>query len=227
MRKIITTTSLIAVLALAGCGSSDDTTEQATDTAAETTETVEPSAEEATEPEGDGDEEGMSDDETITIGQDFRVNSFDSDDTIYHWDVKVTNIETTDVLKNADDNEAYYSGDDMDAPEKIDATPDDGNEFVHLAYQQTNVSGAPSSLDLQAELVFSDGETFAALGDDGDYYTPNLTEQHDNPAGETQNNNTTAEGDWVFEVPKGSDVDAVIVNEYAAGADEEFWVFLN
>lgn len=225
MKKALITTAIVSALTLTGCGGSNDTSEAADNAPAET-KNSKPTPEETTETEGDGDEEGMSDDETITVGQEFRVNSFDEDDTIYHWDIKVTGIETTDVLKNADDNEDYYSGDDVDAPEKIDATPDDGNEFVHITYEQKNTSGAPSSLDLNAELVFSDGETFAALGDDGDYYTPNLTEQHDQPAGETQNNNTTAEGDWVFEVPKGSDVDAVIVNEYAANADEEFWVFL-
>lgn len=221
MRNIIIATTTAAMLALTGCGASDNTT----DTAPETNNTAEPAA--AAQPEGNGDEEGMSDDETITIGQTFRVNSFDADDTIYHWDVKVTSIETTNVLNNADDNEAYYSGDDMDAPEKIDATPADGNEFVHITYEQTNTSGAPASLDLQAQLVFSDGEMFAPLGDDGDYYTPNLTEQHDNPAGETQNNNTTAEGDWVFEVPEGSDVDAVVVNQYSIDSDEEYWVMVN
>lgn len=220
MRKTTTALFIASVIALAGCGSSDESTEAAP----KETGTVEPAAEEATETEGDGDEEGMSDDETITIGQQFRVNSFDEDDTIYHWDVTVTGIETVDVLKNADDNEAYYSGDDMDAPEKVDAKPEDGNEFIHVTYEQKNTSGAPAYLVLEAQLVFSDGEMFAPLGDDGEYYTPNLTEQHDQPAGETQNNNTTAEGDWVFEVPKGSDVDAVVVNEYAFNAEEEYWV---
>lgn len=225
MRKTITTLAAVTALLLTGCGGTEDT-DATTEVADATTDSPQTEQAEAEEVEGTGDEEGMSDDDVIKLGDQFRVNTFDEDSTIYHWDVKVTGVETVDVLKDADDNEAYYSGDDMDAPEKVDAKPDEGNEFVHITYEQTNSSGVPESLTLESQLVFSDGEVFAALGDDGDYYTPNLTEAHDRPAGETQNNNTTAEGDWVFEVPEGSEFDAVIVNEYSIDADEEYWVML-
>ena len=223
MRKTITTLAAVTALLLTGCGGTEDT-EATTEVAEAATE--EPQTEQPEEQEGTGDEEGMSDDEVTGIGDEFRVNTFDEDSTIYHWDVKVTGVETVDVLKNADDNEAYYSGEDVDAPENVDAKPADGNEFVHVTYEQTNSSGVPGYLNIESELVFSDGEVFAPLGDDGEYYTPNMTAQHELPAGETQNNDTTAEGDWVFEVPKGSEFDAVIVSEYAIDAEEEFFVTL-
>lgn len=225
MKTTITTLAAVIALLLTGCGNAEET-DATTEVADATTDSPQTEQAEAEEVEGTGDEEGMSDDEVIGVGDEFRVNTFDEDSTIYHWDVKITGVETVDVLKDADDNPEYYSGDDLDAPEKVDAKPANGNEFVHVTYEQTNSSGVPESLSLESQLVFSDGEVFAALGDDGDYYTPNLTEKHDLPAGQTQNNNTTSEGDWVFEIPKGSEFDALIVNETVIDAEEEFFVNL-
>lgn len=225
MKTTITTLAAVTALLLTGCGNAEET-DATTEVADATTDSPQTEQAEVEEVEGAGDEEGMSDDEVIGVGDEFRVNTFDEDSTIYHWDVKITGVETVDVLKDADDNPEYYSVDDLDAPGKVDAKPAHGNEFVHVTYEQTNSSGVPDSLSLESQLVFSDGEVFAALGDDGDYYTSNLTEKHDLPAGQTQNNNTTFEGDWVFEVPKGSEFDALIVNETVIDAEEEFFVNL-
>lgn len=249
---LFASTAVVALaLTLTGCGGSDNQPESAdspaqeqlnapANTAAASTplsqeEWVELCASGGTDPENErcfedmeeedsGDEMGIPADEIVKIGDEFRINSFDADSTIYHWDVKITGFETVDVLKNAADNPDYYSGDDLDAPEKIDAEPEDGNEFVHITYEQKNVAGVPASLTLEASLVFADGEVFAPLDDDLSYYTPNLTEQHERPAGEEQNNNTVSDGDWVVEVPKNSDVQSIIITEYSIDADEEYWV---
>lgn len=247
MKKISLAISVIAALSLAGCGNSQDkatpsetgTQSQAApaaEPAVETTplsqeEWIELCGEDGTDPENErcfedmgeeaeGDEMGIPADEVVKIGDEFRINTFDDDNTIYHWDVKVTNFETVDILKGAADNPDYDGGNDL----YIDATPQDGNEFVHITYEQTNRSGVPDSLDIEAQLQFSDGEIFAPLEDDYDFYTPNLTGAHDKPAGETQNNETTAMGDWVVEVPKGSEVKAIVITNIYIGDTEEYWV---
>lgn len=170
------------------------------------------------------DEMGVPADEEYHIGDEIRHNRFDDDHTIYHWDVKVTGVETADVLKNAADNPEYYSGDDLDAPEKLDATPEDGSTFVHITYETMNSSGVPDSLSLDAEVAVESGDIYAPLGDE---YTDNLSEIHDLQAGNEQNPNSTAKGDWVLEVPKNSEVYAVVVTPTAIDADDEYWVFLD
>lgn len=160
------------------------------------------------------------------VGDKVRVIEYDENNKEFKWDVTVTGAETTDTLKNADDNEEYYSGENYDAPEHVDASPEPGNEFIHITYEQTNVSDAPDSLNLDASVMFTDGEVFAPLGDDYDYYTPNLVEQRDNPVGETQNKGTTTEGDWVIEVPKGSKVESVVFSSVYIMSNEEYTVSL-
>lgn len=209
MKRTITTI-ITAALLTTGCSSQ---------TEKETQATQQPTEQEA-------EQENFSAEETYKIGEQFRVNSFDDKDTIFHWDVKVTNVETTKLLKNADDNPEYYSGENLDAPEKVDAKPKPGNEFIHITYEQTNVSGVPTSLDLTADIEFSDGEVFAPLGDDRDYYTPNLTEQNEHPAGQTQNNNTTTKGDWVIEIPEGSEVTTILIRNILIGSEDEYRVTL-
>ena len=211
--KRITTITTAAALLITGCSSQPEEP-QAT-----------PTTEQADSQDTLNEEDAMAN-ETYKIGETFRVNSFDDKDTIFHWDLKVTNVETTKLLKNADDNPEYYSGDNLDAPEKVDAKPKPGNEFIHITYEQTNVSGVPTSLDLTADIEFSDGEVFAPLGDDRDYYTPNLTEQHEHPAGQTQNNNTTSKGDWVIEIPEGSEVAAILIRNILIGSEDEYRVTL-
>lgn len=211
MRKKITTLA-VTVLLLSGCG---DTNEPA----AEAEPTTEPATVETTSEAAEG---PNLDDDVIEVGEEFRVNSFDADNNIYHWDVKVTNAETVDVLKNADDNPDYDGGN----SEYVDAKPAEGNEFLHVEYEMTNSSGVPAYLQLQTQIEFSDGEIFAPLADDLDYYTPNLTSQRETPAGETQNNNTTSQGDWVIEMPKGSEVSALLITEYSAYAGDEYRVEL-
>lgn len=169
----------------------------------------------------DGDEMGIPEDEKHHIGDEFRVNTFDIDHTIYHWEVTVTGIETANVLKDAADNPDYDGGN----AERIDAKPDEGNEFIHVTYQATNTSGAPSYLALDASVIVENGDLLAPLGDDGEDYTPNLTQQHDMPAGDNQNTDTTSKGDWVIEVPKGTKVSAILLEPTAIDSEDEYWVF--
>lgn len=247
MKKISLAIAVIAALSLAGCGGSQPQpkpAESPAQTQAATTarstpsatplsqeEWVELCAPEGTDPEnercfedmgeeGSGDEMGLPADEVVKIGDEFRINTFDADSTIYHWDVKVTGFDTVNLLKGAADNPNYDGGNDL----YIDAKPQTGNEFIHITYEQTNRAGVPDSLDIEAQLQFSDGEIFAPLEDDYNYYTPNLTGAHDEPAGETQNNNTTSEGDWVIEVPKDSEIKAILITNVQIDDTEEYWV---
>lgn len=225
----IAATAVAALIALTGC-SSDEPAEKPVEPTAQAAEATTPAPTKSAPAEAPA-TNGMSDDynmggEQLNIGDTFRVNKLDAESTIYHWDVKVTGVETVDALPSADDNEEYYSGEDMDASPYVDAKPEPGNEFVHITYEQTNAAGVPTSLTLEASIAFSDGEVFAPLGDDRDYYTVNLTAQNENPAGNEQNHNTTTEGDWVIEVPKGSEVQAVVISDVYMGATEEYWVDL-
>ena len=143
------------------------------------------------------------------------------------WAITVTDAEVVDHLKNAADNPEFYSTGDYSVPETLDATPAPGNKFVHISYTQKNLSKAPSSLTLEGQLVFDDGEIFAALGADGDEYSRNLVAAHDKPAGEEQNSNTTTKGEFVFEIPKAKNVQELIVSPVYIMDESEYVVDLS
>lgn len=217
MKKTLVTVA-VATFLLAGCGNDKKPESHETPSATPTSD--------MSVQNGDSGDEGITEEdepmETAKVGESFRFNSFDADNNIYHWDVKVTKVEVTDELKKAADNPEYDGGN----AEYVDAKPAKGNEFLHVKYEATNVSGGPEYLNLRTEVEFADGEVYAPLGDDRDDYTPNLTEQNDNPAGEEQNNKTTSTGDFVVEMPKGSQVSALLIRQDAVVANGDYRVEL-
>ena len=154
------------------------------------------------------------------VGEWFMFTTTDTEDVIEQWEMRIDHTEITTHLEAADDNPVYYSGEDMDAPDRIDATPTDGNEFLRVDYTVKNTTDKPDYLALEASALFTDGEEYAALGDDV-LYGENLTADNDNPAGDTQNPNTETNGTFVIEIPAGSDIEGIIIRDVYIGSTAE------
>lgn len=176
--------------------------------------------------DGEGDEEGISDESfNEKQGEWFVFTTTDSENFVEKWDVRIDSAKLVDVIPDAEYNEDWDGGDEI--PQYIDAKPDAGNEFLHIEYSVKNTNQKPLYLALESSVMFSDGEVFAPLGDDLDDYTPNLTQRHDNPAGEQQNPGTETQGDFVIEIPKDSDIELLIINDAYIGSGAEWTVDLN
>lgn len=180
-----------------------------------------------TEDLGEGDEEGMADDESLNEkqGEWFEFTTTDADDYIEKWQVRIDSAEVVDVLPKAADNADWDGGDEI--PEYIDAKPEAGNEFLHVEYSLKNTNQKATYLALEPSVMFSDGEVFSPLGEDADEYAPNLTQLRDKPAGEEQNPKTETQGDFVIEIPKDSDIESLILEDAYLGSGAEWVVDLD
>lgn len=167
-----------------------------------------------------GDEEPLDDSDFMeTQGKWFIFTTTDDENILEKWNVRIDSVELTDILPGAKSNEDWEGSDEI--PEYVDATPAEGNEFLHAKYTVKNTNKKPLGLPLEASVQFSDGEVFAPLGEDASDYTWNLNQQHDNPAGDTQNPGTETQGDFVIEIPKESEIDALIITDAFMGSSAE------
>lgn len=180
-----------------------------------------------TEDLGEGDEEGIPDDDELNEAQGewFEFTTTDAEDYIEKWQVRIDTAEVVDALPKAADNADWDGGDEI--PQYIDAKPEDGNEFLHVEYSVKNTNKKAAYLALEPSVMFSDGEVFSPLGQDADEYAPNLTHFRDNPAGEEQNPKTETQGDFVIEIPKDSDIDSLIIEDAYLGSGAESVITLD
>lgn len=155
----------------------------------------------------------------------FTFTTTDENDILEKWEVRIDSAEMTSSLEGAADNPDYYSGDDLDAPEQITAETGEGTEFLRVDYRVKNTIGKPEYLALEASALFTDGEEYAALGDDVTY-GENLTAAQDMPAGDTQNPNTETTGVFVIALPEDSDIEGLIIRDMYIGSYAEVLVDL-
>lgn len=241
MKRTLLATIAVTALMLAGCSTSSapkaesDTPTPAQEKAATTEPTplsqaewVELCGPEGTDPDdpqctadmGTGDEEPLDDSDFMEKqGEWFIFTTTDDESILEKWDVRIDSVELADVLPGAKSNEDWEGSDEI--PEYVDANPAEGNEFLHAKYTVKNTNKKPLGLPLEASVQFSDGEVFAPLGEDASDYTWNLNQQHDNPAGDTQNPGTETQGDFVIEIPKESEIDALIITDAFMGSSAE------
>lgn len=236
MKKLPLVIAVAAALSLAGCGGSQNTTEPVSspnqteaapvsEPATEATplsqeEWVEMCGPEGTDPENERCfEDQLAQDESTEIsdydgkqGEWVPFKTIGSDDMIIEWSIRIDSAEIVDVLENAADNPEYVSGDDLDAPERIDAKPEAGHRILHLEYSARNDSVGPEALPAAFSAFTSDHETFAPTGDDEDWGY-NLTTDRDMSAGEEQNPRSETQGDVTIEILDGSEIEAVYVDD--------------
>lgn len=175
---------------------------------------------------GTGDEEPMDDSDFMEKqGEWFVFTTTDDENILEKWDVRIDSVELTDVLPKAKSNEDWDGGEEI--PEYVDATPTEGNEFLHVEYTVKNTNKQPLDLPLEPSVQFSDGEVFAPLGEDASDYTWNLNQQHDSPAGDTQNPGAETQGDFVIEIPKESEIEALIITDAFMGSSAESVIAIN
>ncbi|AZL10118.1 hypothetical protein [Brevibacterium aurantiacum] len=169
---------------------------------------------------GTGDEEPLDDSDFMEKqGEWFIFTTTDDESILEKWDVRVDSVELADVLPGAKSNGDWEGSDEI--PEYVDAKPAEGNEFLHAEYTVKNTNQKPLGLPLEASVQFSDGEVFAPFGEDASDYTWNLNQQHENTAGDTQNSGTETQGDFVIEIPKGSEIEALIITDAFMGSSAE------
>lgn len=167
-----------------------------------------------------GDEEPMDDSDFMEKqGEWFVFTTTDDESILEKWDVRIDTVKLTNVIAKAKSNEDWDGGEEI--PEYVDATPAEGNEFLHVEYTVKNTNKQPLDLPLEPSVQFSDGEVFAPLGEDASDYTWNLNQEHDSPAGDTQNPGTEAQGDFVIEIPQGSEIEALIITDAFMGSSAE------
>ncbi|GAA1937407.1 hypothetical protein GCM10009689_17450 [Brevibacterium antiquum] len=233
--------TLAAAIALTGCASNSSSQVSSPSTSAEQTEPakatttplsqaewVELCGPDGTSPDdpqctadmSTGDEEPMEGSDFMEKqGEWFIFTTTDDENVLEKWDVRIDTVELTVVLPKAKSNEGWDGGEEI--PEYVDATPAEGNEFLHVEYTVKNTNRQPLDLPLEPSVQFSDGEVFAPLGEDASDYTWNLNQQHVNPAGDTQNPGTEAQGDFVIEIPQGSEIEALIITDAFMGSSAE------
>lgn len=167
-----------------------------------------------------GDEEPMDDSDFMEKqGEWFVFTTTDDESILEKWGARIDTVKLTNVLAKAKSNEDWDGSEEI--PEYVDATPAEGNEFLHAEYTVKNTNKQPLDLPLEPSVQFSDGEVFAPLGEDASDYTWNLNQEHDSPAGDTQNPGTEAQGDFVIEIPQGSEIEALIITDAFMGSSAE------
>lgn len=248
MKRTIFVTVAATAIALSGCSNSaapkaesgaSSSTQEAVATAAEPTplsqaEWVELCGPDGTAPDdpqctadmSTGDEEPMDDSDFMEKqGEWFVFTTTDDADILEKWDVRIDSVELTDVLPEAKSNDDWDGSDEI--PEYVDATPAEGNDFLRVEYIVKNTNKKPLDLPLEASVQFSDGEVFAQLAEDASDYTWNLNQLHDNLAGDTQNPGTEAQRDFVIEIPKRSEIEALIIADAFMGSSAESVIAIN
>lgn len=134
--------------------------------------------------------------------------TMDSDDTLHDWSIRVDAAEIMTTIPGAADNPDYMGGD-LDAPERVDAEPEESSEFLAITYTVRNDSNRPDMIPATHAVHFADGEVFYPVGDD-EFITSNLTgDLEKNVDADYQNPGSEAEGVLVFSVPEDSDIAAV------------------
>lgn len=219
MKKIIPVAA-IAILALSACGSSSGDDAESETVAVETApaepltqeEWVEMCAPDSgSDPENprcfedmDAEYEDLGEWDGVQ-GEWVMFREIDSDDILHDWSIRVDEAEITSLIPDGADNPEYMSGN-LDAPERIDAEPEPGSEFLTVSFTARNDSIEPRMLPADYAVHFKDGEVFWPTPDD-EFISTNLMNDLDSSVdGQHLNPGTEAEGVTVFSIPEGSEV---------------------
>lgn len=220
MKRIIPVAVAVS-LSLSGCWWSDNSDEEVPETVAVETPSAKPLSQAewveicapgsgsntenprcfedlGTEYEGFGDWDGIQ-------GEWVMFREIDSDDNLHDWSIRVNEIEMTSLIPDGADNPEYMDGD-LDAPERIDAEPEPGLEFLVVGFTARNDGVEPGSLPADYGVHLKDGEVFWPSSDDEFIASNLMNDMETSVNGDHLDPGREAGGVTVFSVPEGSDV---------------------